>query len=326
MQRQIPAMLMAAFIGCGSACAAAPVRVKGWPQAVGSVQYLSAADRTQQPAVFYAPKSKDPVPLLVGLHTWSGDYRQSRPGAAYATWCIAKGWAFIGPNFRGPNRTPQATGSELAVKDILSAVDYAKTRVRVDPSRIYLVGVSGGGHMALLMAGRAPKVWAGVSAWVGISDLKAWHAECTKAKRKYARDVELSCGGAPGKSAEVDRQYQLRSPLTHLPAARRARVPMDINAGVTDGHTGSVPVSHSLRAFNVVADPGDRISEKDIDVIVRTADVPTHLKRKLSDRTYGPKVPLMRKVSAAARITIFKGGHEIVVGAALNWLARQKKR
>ena len=100
---------------------------------------------------------------------------------------------------------------------------------------------------------------------------------------------------------------------------------MDINVGVTDGHTGSVPVSHSLRAFNAVADPADRISEKDIEVIVRTAKVPTHLKRKLSDRTYGPKVPLMRKVSGAARITIFKGGHEIVVGAALNWLARQKK-
>ena len=326
MRRQISAMVIAGLIGCGSVCAAAPARVRGWPEQVGAVQYLSAADRTKQPAMFYAPKSKDPVPLLVGLHTWSADYRQSRPGSAYATWCIEKGWAFIGPNFRGANRTPQATGSDLAVKDILSAVDYAKGKVKVDPSRIYLVGASGGGHMALLMAGRGPKVWAGVSAWVGISDLKAWHAECRKAKRKYARDIELSCGGAPGKSAEVDRQYTLRSPLTHLSAARKARVPMDINAGVADGHTGSVPVSHSLRAFNAVADPADRIAEKDIDLIVRTANVPTHLKRTLSDRTYGPKVPLLRKTSGAARITLFKGGHEIVVAAALNWLARQKKR
>ena len=306
--------------------AAAPARVKGWPEPVRAVQYLSDADRTQQPAMFYAPKSKDPVPLLVGLHTWSGDYRQSALGAAYAKWCIAKGWAFIGPNFRGPNRTPQATGSEPAVKDVLSAVDYAKARVKVDASRIYLVGASGGGHMALLMAGRAPKLWAGVSAWAGISDLKAWHRECTKAKRKYARDIELSCGGPPGKSAAVDRQYALRSPLTHLPAAGKVRLPMDINAGITDGHTGSVPVSHSLRAFNAVADRADRIAEKDIDLIVRTAKVPTHLKRKISDPTYGPKIPLMRKTSGAARITIFKGGHEIVVDAALNWLARQKRR
>jgi len=325
MYKHRSVMLIAVCVACGLAYAAAPARVKGWPDAVRAVRYPSAADRTQQPAVFYAPESKDPVPLLVGLHTWSGDYRQSRPGAAYATWCIEKGWAFIGPNFRGPNRTPQATGSDLAVKDVLSAVDYAKTRVKVDPSRVYLVGVSGGGHMALLLAGRAPKVWAGVSAWVGISDLKAWHAECTKAKRKYARDIELSCGGPPGKSAAVDRQYALRSPLTHLSAARKARLPLDINTGVTDGHTGSVPVSHSLRAFNAAADPADRIAEKDIDQIVRTAKVPTHLRCKISDRAYGPKVPLLRKTSGPVRVTLFKGGHEIVVPAALNWLARQQR-
>ena len=306
--------------------AVAPKPVKGWPQQVGEVRYVSTADKTPQPAMFYAPAAKEPMPLLVGLHTWSADYRQSKPGAEYAMWCIDKGWAFIGPNFRGPNRTPQACGSELVVADILSAVDYAKAHANVDASRIYLVGVSGGGHAALLLAGREPKLWAGVSAWVGISDLKAWHAECIQAKRKYARDIEKSCGGPPGKSPAVDRQYVARSPLTYLAAAGAASLPLDINVGVEDGHTGSVPVSHSLRAFNAVAAPADRIAAADIDEITRTAKVPTRLRQKISARHYGPKIPLMRKTSGPVRVTVFQGGHEIIVPAALNWLAGRKRQ
>ena len=34
------------------------------------------------------------VPLVVALHTWSGDYRQAAPGAECARWCIEHGFAF----------------------------------------------------------------------------------------------------------------------------------------------------------------------------------------------------------------------------------------
>ena len=53
--------------------------------------------------------TKQAVPLLVALHTWSGDYKQ-RASIPYAQWCIEKGWAFVHPQFRGPNRRPEATG------------------------------------------------------------------------------------------------------------------------------------------------------------------------------------------------------------------------
>ena len=290
-----------------------------------AIQYRSSADSTDQAAMYYAPESKTAIPLLVGLHTWSADYRQVGGRCPYGPWCMKNKWAFIGPNFRGPNRTPQATGSQLAVDDIISAVQYARKNANIDENRIYLLGASGGGHMTMLMAGRAPKIWAGVSAWVGISDLKAWHAECKKAKRRYATDIEKSCGGPPGKSDAVDLEYKNRSPLTWLEKAKQAGVHMDINAGINDGHSGSVPISHSLRAFNAVADPADRISDADIAHMVDKAEIPTHLRRKLSDRTYGLKIPLMRKTSGSARVTIFKGGHEIVPVAALTWLSLQKK-
>lgn len=295
---------------------------KGWPEGVREIRYPSSADGTEQPALFYAPQSDEPVPLLVGLHTWSYDYLNPA-GAPYAQWCIEKGWAFIYPDFRGPNRRPEATGSELVVKDLISAVEYAKKTAKVDPRRIYLAGASGGGHAALLMAGRAPELWAGVSAWVGISDLAAWYRECKKAGRGYGANVAASCGGPPGLSPEVDAEYKKRSPLTWLKPG--LGVALDINAGINDGHTGSVPISHSLNAFNAVAEEKDRLSQEQIDYFVSEAKVPTELSMQIDDADYGAHAPLFRRVSGNARITIFQGGHQIIYPPALNWLAKQKK-
>ncbi|HUT28596.1 MAG TPA: prolyl oligopeptidase family serine peptidase [Sedimentisphaerales bacterium] len=294
-----------------------------WPEVVKEITYVSSADSTAQPALFYAPRKEDgPRPLLVGLHTWSGNCKQTM-SIPYAEWCIEKDWVFIHPNFRGPNKSPEATGSELVVKDILSAVDYAKCNANVDPNRVYLVGASGGGYTALLMAGRAPHIWAGVSAWAPIADLRAWYFECKETGRRYAGDIVKSCGDVPGANAEVDREYKKRSPITYL--RNGVQVPLDINAGINDGHTGSVPVSHSLRAFNLVAAAEDRISEEDIRFFAEKAQVPVHLKAELSDAAYGKKAPLFRRSSGKARVTIFDGGHEIIYEAALSWLAGQEK-
>ena len=298
--------------------------IAGWPQEVKEIKYISSADSTSQPALFYAPKTTEKAaPLLVALHTWSGSYTQ-KMSVPYAKWCIEKGWVFIHPNFRGPNKNKQATGSELVVADIISAADYAKDAANVDPNRIYLVGASGGGYTSLLMAGKAPHIWAGVSAWVPITDLRAWYFECKKAGRRYADDIVKSCGGAPDTSAAVDLEYEKRSPITYLHKA--ANLLLDINAGVKDGHTGSVPISHTLRAFNLVALENDRICEEDIKYFVEKAQVPPHLKKELADPTYGEKLPLFRRNSGKARITIFDGGHEIIYEAALSWLAKQEKQ
>jgi acetyl esterase/lipase len=294
-----------------------------WPQEVEKIKYMSPADSTPQPALFYTPTIRKPVPLLVALHTWSGNYVQ-RMSVPYAQWCIEKSWVFIHPNFRGPNRTPQATGSEMVVADILGAVDYAKAHANVDSSRIYLIGASGGGYTSLLMAGRAPDVWAGVSAWVPITDLRDWYFECRRLKCDHADDIAKSCGGPPGTSPAIALEYKKRSPGTYLRKA--VNVPLDINAGIRDGHhSGGVPISHSLRAFNHVASEKDRISEEDIEYFAEKAQVPPHLKRDLADPSYGKKPPLFRRTSGNARITIFDGGHEIIYEAALTWLTEQKR-
>ena len=297
---------------------------KGWPNVVKEIKYLSAADQTQQPALFYAPREKNkPVPLLVGLHTWSGDYRQAS-SISYVKWCIDKKWGFIHPNFRGPNRTPEATGSELVVKDILSAVEFAKKNAAVDENRIYLIGASGGGYASLLMAGRAPELWAGVSAWVPISDLAKWHAETSKRKLRYAGEIEKSIGGKPVAGSKALTEARKRSASTYLKWAKE--VNLDINAGITDGHNGSVPISHSLEAFNILSAEKDRISPKLIEEFTLKAKVPVGLSRQaVTDADYGTKKVLFRRQSGTARVTIFQGGHEIIPEAGLQWLAKQNR-
>jgi len=321
-----PAVWSVTFPSVAEVAAAAPIQepkpgsVKGWPAVVTEVRYTSSGDNSEQPALFYDPKPASPAPLLVALHTWSSDYKSPEPD--YARWCIDRGWVMVRPSFRGPNNRPEACGSDLAVADILSAVDYAKRTTKIDESRIYLIGASGGGHMALLMAGRAPEVWAGVSAWVPIYDLAAWHQQTAKANRPYWKMLEAVCGGAPGASAAVDAEYARRSPATYM---SRAKVPLDINTGIHDGHTGSVPVTHALNAFNALAKEGERIPDAHIATMAINRKVPEGQAAATPDELYERAPVLYRKTSGDARITVFDGGHEIVVEAALGWLEQQQK-
>ena len=311
----LTALLFAAHLGNAQA-------PKGYPTEVQDIRYPSKADNSQQPALFYSPKSQKAAPLLVALHTWSSNYKQGGGEIQYAKWCVQAGWNFIHPNFRGPNWTPPAMGSDLMVGDILSAVDYAKTNANVDSNRIYCIGVSGGGHASMLMAGRAPEVWAGVSAWCGISDIAQWHSDCKGTKfGRYANHIEKALGGAPSKGTKYLKDAQHRSPVKWLHNAKD--VHLDINHGIHDGRTGSVPFTHSLHAWNAIVPESEKFPPAWIANLYKT---------RKSDRTppppdnlYGNKPPLFRQTHGNTRITLFEGRHEIIHHAALNWLAAQRK-
>lgn len=296
-----------------------------WNKLVKSIRYMSTADNTQQPMMFYKPETDEPRPLLVGLHSWSANYRQPE-SVIYAEWAIANGWIFIHPNFRGPNTRPQSTGSELVIGDVLSAIDYAKANARVDESRIYAVGWSGGGYLGLLMAGRAPEIWAGVSAWVPISDLNAWYEESRRLGTKYARQIAASCGGPPTGDGPAAAECRKRSAITYLERARD--IPLDINHGIRDGRNDAdpVPVSQSLRGFNVLAAPADRFSEEEIEYFTREARVPSHLQSNTSATSDGGLKVLFRRQSGNARVTIFDGAHDKNTEAAVRWLNQQRRR
>ena len=316
---------------------AQPAPATSLPADLKLVQITSTTDGDRQPALFYCPASaaagsKEPlVPLLVGLHTWSNDYTNTDIYLNGYKQCRGRQWAMIYPNYRGSNNRPQAGASDLAVQDILDAVEYAKANARIDPRRIYIMGISGGGHMALIMAGRAPQVWAGVSAWSSITDLKAWH-ERHKGKN-YANSLEAMCGGPPGASAKVDAEYAKRSPLTHLDKA--AGLPIDIYAGIHDGHTGSVPISHSLRAFNLLAQVNGQVkqmvSDEVIEIMTAKEMVPAELAAGMpatgaASKPAAKPAILFRREAGPARITIFDAGHTIDMATGYDWLADKVRR
>ncbi|MFA6175333.1 MAG: prolyl oligopeptidase family serine peptidase [Phycisphaerae bacterium] len=291
-----------------------------WPEYVKEIKYISSADSSMQPALFYAPSPKSAVPLVVVLHTWSSDYTQDY-GIPYAKWCAENSWCFIHPNFRGPNNKKEATGSELAIRDVINAVEYAKKNANIDVNRIYLVGYSGGGYTSLLVAGRFPEIWAGVSVWVPILDIKSWYYECKQKNLSYANDIKNSCGGIPGESLAIDFEYRSRSPATFL--ANAANLQLDINAGISDE---TIPISHSLKAFNLVALKKDRIPEENINYFVENKCIPPHIKKFIGeDSLYKEKGVLFRKISGCSRITVFNGGHDMIPQATLVWLNQQKK-
>jgi len=120
-----------------------------------------------------ATQTVDLEPLIVSLHTWSGDYSQNDPLAEMAR---KEGWNYIHPDFRGPNRTRDACLSKKAITDIDDAVQYAKDNGNgnVDMNNIFIVGASGGGYATL---GSYLKISHQIKAflsWVPISDLSAW--------------------------------------------------------------------------------------------------------------------------------------------------------
>ena len=301
--------------------------ITGWSDILTGVE--SSVDGTVQPCWFWAPEKakEEPVPLVVSLHTWGGSYRQLSHYRTVLDYAKKKGWAFIGSNFRGPNFTPYGCGSEFAVQDIADQIAFAKKSVRIDDKRVYIVGGSGGGHMTLLMVGRHPELFAAGAAFCPISDLAQWWRERSAPGARwhnYARNLVAACGGTPDAATD---EYRKRSPITHLPAARAAGVPVNIVTGIHDGHTGSVPVGHALRAFNALADAGDAIPEDAIKRIEADEKVPAGLvNESCADPFYAKgREVLFRRTSGNARVTLFEGGHGGNFNAGLDFLSRQVK-
>jgi pimeloyl-ACP methyl ester carboxylesterase len=291
------------------------------------LRVTSTLDGSEQPSRIWTPDQADgkPIPVLVSLHTWSSGYEQDR--SDWVREAQTRGWIYLQPDFRGPNDHPQACGSALARQDIIDALDQVLDHYSVDETRIYLAGVSGGGHMTMLMSGYYPDRFSAATVWVGISDLAAWYDYHLKDGEpdNYARMTAASCGGAPGDSAAVDAEYRSRSPIHHL--AGIGDLFIDLNAGVHDGKTGSVPIMHTLNAFNAIAEANGHavIPESQIQELWRDGrlSMPT-----ASDGAGDPSYPrdiYLRRTAGNARVTIFEGGHEELPTTACAWLERQHR-
>ena len=203
---------------------------------------VSSLDGSREPVLFAPAGTAAPAPLVVALHTWSFD--RTNQVDQVLPFARARGWHVLFPEFRGPNltsnpRAAQACASELALRDVVDAVAWAKTRVQVQPGALFLLGGSGGGHMALMLAAHRPELWDLVCASCPITDLLLWHGQ----NAHYRPHIEACCGGPPD-TPERRAVYQARSPFFQ---------PGLIHAAVHIAHGKrdlSVPFTHSLALYN----------------------------------------------------------------------------
>lgn len=289
---------------------------------VQRITYACSFDGSQQPMRIQQAAGDSPRPLLVWLHTWGGSCEQ--PAQTAYELAEQLRWHLIQPDFRGPNWTPQACASPAAKQDVEDAIDWAQAQWSVDPDRIYVMGGSGGGHMAMTIAAHCPRRLAAVSAWCGISDIALWHSECDGHEKyaNYAQNIEACVGGRPGQSAQIDQDLRARSPRFHITAA--TGLPLDLNHGVLDGKIGSVPFHHTILAYNALAlVQGDEVVSEEEIVQLDTQGRLTQPKDDDTDPDpLYPNRPIhLRRKSGATRLTIFEGGHDLVPAAGIAFLA-----
>lgn len=276
---------------------------------------VSSLDGVVQHFYYYSSTGVEKKPLVVSLHQWSSDYTSFKN--SLAPQAKEKNWNYIHPDFRGPNNQPKACGSKYVIEDIDEAIDWAITHLPVDTSLIYVVGASGGGYAALCSFMKSRRKVKEYSIWVPITDLKRWYFESKSRNSKYAGDiVKCTCEDC----TEINLEEAVkRSPLYgEVPVGKLNSSMLKIYAGIHDGYTGAVPIVHSIAFFNkIVASLGgkneDQVSPEDQNQMLTTRTTPGKISRKIGDRDV-----LYSKMYKNVSLTIFEGGHEILVDEILN--------
>ncbi len=121
---------------------------KSWPEDFTQVEIKSSFDGKVQKAVFYKTILSEPQPLIVSLHTWSGDYSQEDP---LSEEIVLRSWNYIHPDFRGPNNNPEACGSVKVVSDIDDVMRFAIKNANVDTTEVHIIGVITSGQTNYLL-------------------------------------------------------------------------------------------------------------------------------------------------------------------------------
>lgn len=287
---------------------------KSWPAGFHEAEIKSSADASMQKAIVYKSRKSSPQPLIISLHTWSGDYLQEDPLAKEVQ---LHDWNYIHPDFRGKNNRPEACGSDLVIRDLEDAIQFAIQNGKVDTNEVHIIGASGGGYATLLAFMRLNYPVKSFNAWVSISNLEEWYWECKGRGLKYANDIEGVTTNGKGFDP-VDAQK--RSPiLMPFSPEKRKNSSLHIYAGIHDGYTGSVCILQSIQMFNKLLGEiypeqiSKRISEGQMLSLIgkRTTSNPDSLLW-----IGGRKVHLLRELPQLS-LCIFEGSHEMIVPQAL---------
>jgi pimeloyl-ACP methyl ester carboxylesterase len=275
-----------------------------WPKDFQVIEIRSSVDGKIQKEYYHRSSSSAVRPLVVSLHGWSSDFSK---GDSLASLAREHDWNYIHPDFRGPDRTEDACLSNAALSDIDDAITDAINRGGVDTNDVFVVGASGGGYAAVGMYLRSRHAIRAFLAWVPITDLRAWYRESLSRGNEYAGDI-LKCTSS---GAELNEEEAVRRSPLYWDLPESPRTGMELYAGIDDGHSGPVPISHSVLFYNRIVD-----KYGDADETVTPEETTALLNRVVPGNadfgTISGRRVILHRGTGYASITIFEGGHEML--------------
>jgi len=290
---------------------------KIWGAEFQKIEIPSSLDDSLQKAFFYKSTATSPQPLIVSLHTWSGDYSQQDP---LAQQIVEKNWNYIHPDFRGPNNTYQACGSKWVIQDIEDAITFAIQEGNVDTTEIHIIGASGGGYATTLMYMQTQHPVKSFSAWVPITNLVDWYYESLGRKNKYADHIWQATQS--DNALNIEEAKSRSSYFMETPVEKRKNSKLTIYAGIHDGYTGSVPITQSINFYNKLVE--------DIEPSNAEAIIPTEISLQLvtkrnnagkkTKEMLGDRSVIFQKNFRNVHLVLFEGGHEMLADVALKLL------
>jgi acetyl esterase/lipase len=219
-------------------------------------------DRSQR-ADLHLPDGRDPHPVMVVIHGGSWQARYGKIAMrGLAGDLVRRGWAVWNIEYR---RLGDGGGWPTTFEDVAMAIDHLAELddVRLDLSRVSILGHSAGGQLALWAAAREklpPGAPGAVNAHprvrlkqaisqAGVCDLvggyRDWHGG----------PVRALMGGSP---EELPERYAIADPLAHVPL----ELPVLIVHGILDA---TVSVNHSRRYARTTLAAGGSVRLVEID-------------------------------------------------------------
>lgn len=127
-----------------------------------------------------------------------------------------QGYVAIATNYRGVDTSEgQGEFAKGEVDDVLAAMNYGKTRPKVNPRKVGMLGFSHGGIIAYLAASRDPSIKAIVPV-VAPTDLASGYQDSLKAMElnaDFKRNLEAAFAKMGGPPDKVPEAYRERSAL-----------------------------------------------------------------------------------------------------------------
>lgn len=202
-----------------------PESLRGRAMVTSKLVRIPALDGREVPAFLYLPSGPGPFPAEIEIH--GGPTAQSsRAYSAWTQYLVSKGVAVLVPNVRGSTGYGKAytklDNLDLGggpLDDVVACKRWLIQNAPVDPERVFVLGGSYGGYMALAAAAFRPTEFALNVDYFGVSDLKSLVESFPPYWAAYSSFIYAKFGD-PKNPAHAAYQRD-RSPLNALDKVER---------------------------------------------------------------------------------------------------------